>query len=253
MCTVTFIPVEDGFFITSNRDEKVLRKQAIPPQVYEVNGVQLLFPKDADAGGTWIVVKDHSNAAVLLNGGFTNHVPLPMYKKSRGILLLEIFTANTPVNYFMEENLQNIEPFTLILLQDKILYECRWSGDKKYCRQPEIKQSHIWSSTTLYNATIRKKREKWFCHWLQQNINLTTENIVDFHLYAGDGNKYNDIRMNREGELFTVSITSIYATSTHSVMTYLDLKDGKKYIVENGCANNNYYRFSAHANKKHIL
>ena len=71
MCTVTFIPGKDRYFITSNRDEKMLRKPAIAPQPYVINGNTLVYPRDADAGGTWIAMNENGNAAVLLNGAFT--------------------------------------------------------------------------------------------------------------------------------------------------------------------------------------
>ena len=54
MCTVTYLPLEnDGFILTSNRDESPMRK-TIPPKKYLENGVELAYPKDQLAGGTWI-------------------------------------------------------------------------------------------------------------------------------------------------------------------------------------------------------
>ena len=46
MCTVSFIPLSnEDFILTSNRDESPNRK-TLTPQKYEINNVQLLFPKD---------------------------------------------------------------------------------------------------------------------------------------------------------------------------------------------------------------
>jgi len=84
MCTVSFIPVGGKLFISSNRDEKRSRKIALPPAQYEYNELKFVFPKDADAGGTWIAVKENGDAAVLLNGAFINHIAEPPYRKSRG-------------------------------------------------------------------------------------------------------------------------------------------------------------------------
>ncbi|UJH91072.1 NRDE family protein [Antarcticibacterium sp. 1MA-6-2] len=61
MCTVTLLPNNEttkGFILTSNRDEAAERK-AVPPEIYEVNGVNILFPKDKVAGGTWIGVGEN--------------------------------------------------------------------------------------------------------------------------------------------------------------------------------------------------
>ena len=67
MCTVTFIPTNQGCIITSNRDEKISREKAISPQEYEIDGKKITFPKDPKEGGTWIA---HTNnkIVVLLNG-----------------------------------------------------------------------------------------------------------------------------------------------------------------------------------------
>ena len=74
MCTVSFIPVRDTFYLTSNRDEKRTRKKANPPIAYTVAGARMIFPRDGEAGGTWIVLKENGDAAVLLNGAFLHHL-----------------------------------------------------------------------------------------------------------------------------------------------------------------------------------
>jgi uncharacterized protein with NRDE domain len=134
MCTVSFVPVKDKFIITSNRDEKTSRKIAIRPQLSVYNGQKLIFPKDADAGGTWIVMKENGDAAVLLNGAFICHDAEPPYRSSRGIILLNIFSAERPSVTFTKISLQDIEPFTLIMLENNCLYEFRWDGTEKYCK-----------------------------------------------------------------------------------------------------------------------
>src|SRR3954465_10304679 len=96
MCTVTFIPVKDKVYITSNRDEKVVRKQALQPAEYYRKGAKLLFPKDPDAGGTWIALHENGNAVVLLNGAFEKHKPNPPYLRSRGIVMLDIIAEARP-------------------------------------------------------------------------------------------------------------------------------------------------------------
>src|SRR4026207_1194678 len=100
MCTVTFIPAKNGYFITSNRDEKYSRKRAIPPAMYTIGKSKLLFPKDTNAGGTWIALHESGNAAVILNGAFGRHAPQAPYEKSRGIILLEIIETMMPVVFF---------------------------------------------------------------------------------------------------------------------------------------------------------
>lgn len=230
MCTVTFIRVNDSFFLTSNRDEKVQRKQALPPKIYQQEEAVLLYPKDADAGGTWIALKENLDAAVLLNGAFVNHPSQAPYQRSRGLILIDILAAPSPADRFFQIQLGGVEPFTLILFENFGLHECRWDGIKKYKRQLNANQNYIWSSATLYDQSTQTKRADWFAKWQCNHTQPLQADIFHFHQFAGDGDERNDIRMNREGELFTVSITGIQITKHTGMMNYHDLKDGTTYV-----------------------
>jgi uncharacterized protein with NRDE domain len=224
MCTVSFIPVRDNFIITSNRDEKTTRKNAIRPEPSIYNGQKLFFPKDADAGGTWIVMKENGDAAVLLNGAFLCHTAEPPYRLSRGIILLDVISTERPSLTFTKINLQDIEPFTLVLLENNCLYEFRWDGTEKYCKQLSINRAYIWSSSTLYDGFIVKKREQWFASFLNNHPTPTQQDVINFHRFTGDGDNQNDLMMTRDGMYSTVSITSILLTKDRASMKYLDIK-----------------------------
>jgi len=232
MCTVTFIPVKNKLFITSNRDEKILRKPALPPKAYAVINATITYPKDADAGGTWIAMHENGNAVVLLNGGFKKHIPAPPYKKSRGIILLEIIADSKPYAAFHSVKLLNIEPFTLVLLDDNNLYECRWDGSSKHAVHLDKSKAHIWSSVTLYNKAIIQKREQWFREWLRRNPTPSMQDILQVHLFAGDGDNHNDLRMNRNNMMLTVSATGMEISNEKATMHYLDLTADKLYRQE---------------------
>lgn len=232
MCTVSFIPVGSAFFITSNRDEKLTRKKAFAPAVYNYNGLNILFPKDADAGGTWIAAKENGDAAVLLNGAFINHIAVPSYRKSRGIILLDILADESPSAFFTKINLENIEPFTIVLFENKTLFEFRWDGNEKFGKQLSNLKAYIWSSATLYDSLTITKREKWFEEFLQQPVIPSQQTIINFHCFTGDGNTNNDLLMNRDGLHQTVSITSIELNNNKTKMQYLDLKENKSYLQE---------------------
>ena len=224
MCTVSFVPVREKFIITSNRDEKTSRKNALRPRPSLHNGQKLFFPKDGDAGGTWIVMKENGDAAVLLNGAFICHNAEPPYKLSRGIILLDIVATERPSIAFTKTNLQDIEPFTLVLLENNCLYEFRWDGSERYCRQLSINRAYIWSSATLYDGFVVKKREQWFASFLNNHPTPTQQDIINFHRFTGDGDKTNDLLMTRDGKYSTVSITSILLTKDRGSMQYLDIK-----------------------------
>ena len=187
MCTVTFIPLSNKVLLTSNRDEKGIRKRAIHPAVEQFPKARLLFPKDAQAGGTWIGVADSGAVVVLLNGGFIKHEPAAEYRKSRGLIFLDILSESPALSSFNKINLIGIEPFTLVIWEGTKLHECRWSGEEKYIREMDASQPHIWSSVTLYSSDIIHKREQWFNNWLQQHPKPSVEDIRKFHLFGGDG------------------------------------------------------------------
>jgi len=232
MCTVSFIPVKDKFFLTSNRDEKALRKEAFPPAVYWGNGSGLLYPKDAQAGGSWISLHQNGNAAVLLNGAFNKHISQPPYRLSRGIIFLNIITAEKPALAFTKIDLHNIEPFTMIIFENKCLYECRWDGKQKHCVQLKNYRPYIWSSATLYETDVIKKRETWFKEWLNKNPHPTQEDILQFHQFTGDGDINNDLMMNRGGQMLTVSVTGIELSDYFGRMQYIDLKNNRTTLQQ---------------------
>jgi uncharacterized protein with NRDE domain len=223
MCTVTFIPVKDKVFITSNRDEKKTRKSSALPAFYSYNETRnLLYPKDPVGNGTWICLKENGDAAVLLNGAFFPFTA-NTFQISRGQMLLDIVAAQRPSRQFIKSSLWEVAPFTLILFEAGSLYEFRWDGNEKFCKQLPAHRPHIWSSVTLYDSINIKKREHWFASFLNNNPLPTQKDIIDFHQYTGDGNEANNLVMKRGNLYSTVSITSIFLTRDRGSMKHLDI------------------------------
>ncbi|MEI6264962.1 MAG: NRDE family protein [Sphingobacteriia bacterium] len=223
MCTVTFIPTKSGFVITSNRDEHVNRGKAIAPIKIRSNDLEIVYPKDPDAGGTWIATNNNGDAIVLLNGAFEKHISKPPYAKSRGLILLEIFDLINFRDSIHDFHLDNIEPFTIVYFSDNHLFEFRWDGLNKYLKELNAHESHIWSSATLYNEEMTNKRKGWFDQWCLKNPTPNQEAAIDFHLNAGEGNTEVNVKMNRNNELFTVSISSIMIGNEFNDFVYIDL------------------------------
>lgn len=225
MCTVTFIPAGDTCYLTSNRDEKHWRSPAFIPAVQAMNTGRLLFPKDSDAGGTWIAAHENGNAIVFLNGGFVAHTPQPPYRKSRGLILLDLADSASPWNSFLAINLNNIEPFTAVLWEQGHLYECRWDGQQKFHKEINPGRPHIWSSVTLYDEAVIRKRRQWFTQWLQRHPQPQGNDILHFHQFTGDGDRRNDLLMDRDGKVCTVSVTQLIISTPSIQMQYLDLRN----------------------------
>ena len=227
MCTVTFIPAGNHFFFTSSRDEQSGRPLALFPEIYEINGCRVLFPKDPQGGGSWIAVNETGHAGVLLNGAIKAHETGNFYRKSRGLILLDLISAPSPADAFEATDFYGIEPFTVILFENKNLYSGKWDGQMKWLESLSANKPHIWSSVTLYDPVAIRKREDWFHTWLSESAYPGSLDIIHFHQKGGDGDPFNDIMMNRDHKLFTNSISSIRLSTDTASFRYLDLRNGK--------------------------
>jgi hypothetical protein len=223
MCTVTYIPLKDKILITSNRDELKIRTPAVSPQLYDFPNGRILFPKDGQAGGTWIGLHQNGNAMVLLNGAFVRHEHRPPYRLSRGIIFLNIFDAPDPKGSFESIDLDNIEPFTLLIFQQGSLWETKWDGTQKHVFARPADVPLILSSVTLYDAEVREQREHWFVEWLKHNPQPVAADIRKFHEFGGEGDDTINFRMNRNGKLLTVSITGMEIAPGKATMHYKDM------------------------------
>jgi hypothetical protein len=224
MCTVTFIPAFGDAYLTSNRDESGRRSIALPPKEYSGNGYRLIYPGDPDAGGSWIALKENRDAAVLLNGAFEKHERLPSYRKSRGMIFLEIFREQDPHSHFCRIDLQGIEPFTLVLFIAGRLWECRWDGFARHVFLLDGTKSHIWSSATLYEEVARSDKKRMFLKWFASGSSITSGKIIQFH--QANMRRQAGSLINRNDDIGTVSITSIRITARGCGVHYLDLRTG---------------------------
>jgi uncharacterized protein with NRDE domain len=229
MCTVSFVCTNDKIIITSNRDEKIIRPSAVPPKNYTSNGKNIIYPKDSKAGGTWYVVDENGTVLVLLNGANEKHQVQMHYRKSRGQIVLEMISSTSAKEFWNEIDLENIEPFTLVLFQDKKLFQLRWNGVEKSIVDLEIDKNYIWSSSTLYSKAIREQRSSWFYTFLDANPEITEDKMLYFHRCTEADNDENGLVINRNDELKTLSITQSVIEKNKVMIHHLDLIADKKY------------------------
>lgn len=212
MCTISLIPHPDsitGFVLTSNRDEALSRK-TMPPQTEIYKNRRLHFPKDKEAGGTWIGISDHMRCVCLMNGAEEPHVRKPDYRKSRGLVVKDFLAGKKLKSLFNEYDLDNIEPFTMIIVDwynGLGFNELIWNGESRKLHRLPLKE-HIWSSSPLYSQAMKDLRKKWF-RQLKETRGFSPESLLDFHHNAGEGNKESDLIIDR-GFLKTQSITQVH-------------------------------------------
>ena len=222
MCTVRYLPFQDGFILTSSRDEKITRPPAKLSDPIIYHDQEVTFPKDPLGRGSWIATSK-TRTVCLLNGAFIAHVPKPPYKHSRGLVVLHAFEYFTINSFASEYDFKGLEPFTLLLIEAGKLVTLRWTGSKLFIKEKDASQSYIWSSATLYTPEIVTRRESWFSEWLNSAPEQSLESIRTFHKTAGDGDPENAVCMRRANLYATVSLTSIVRSGGKMEMIYEDL------------------------------
>lgn len=237
MCTVTLVPHPDsmtGFILTSNRDESVGRK-TLPPGWEHFQNVKLYYPKDEQAGGTWLGVSELSRCICLMNGASEPHTRKSEYRKSRGVVVKEFLAANRLRSFIKNYNYDGIEPFTMIIVDwsnGLSFQELLWDGSG-YKISKLILKAHIWSSSPLYSKEMKKKRLQWF-EKLKDTVGYNADSILDFHNSAGKGNKEYGLIIDR-GFLKTQSISQVKNSDAELRFTYKNLisKESTKEFLFN--------------------
>ncbi len=226
MCTLTFIPQKNGYLFTSNRDEQNTRRKAARPELTIQKDRELLFPRDGEAGGTWIVSSQNRDYC-LLNGAFSPHERNTPYRRSRGLVLLDAILCQDLLTFNNEYNLSGIEPFTIVAICniENLLQEFRWDGQHRHLSELDFDKPAIWSSSTLYSPEVRKKREQWFSEFLAENPEPGAEDILDFHRFTEDENADHGLVMKRGPSLQTLSISCLQRDPNGLLWYHQDLLD----------------------------
>ena len=209
MCTVSYVPLDNGFILTSNRDELSGRLTSLPPDFYLTeNGLSLYYPKDPVGAGSWMAASEDERVVCLLNGAFHTHKHQPPYDRSRGLIVLEAFQYETPFDFYQGVNLKDVEPFTMIFVWAGLLVEFRWNGkEKHFLSLPN--QPYLWASSTLYSDDVLALKRSWLTEYLQTNPEPAQEMMMNFHEHGGISDPINGMLIKRSNGLQTLSITSI--------------------------------------------
>lgn len=224
MCTVVYLPTKNGACFASLRDESPLRPKAAIPAVVHGKYFNFLAPVDGLAGGSWVGTNEAGTVLILLNGGFSQHVRQTIYRQSRGLLVTAMLGERDALQYWQTLELIDIEPFTLILWQDEALWQLVWDGSVKHSLQHNKSQSHIWSSSTLYNPQAKEMRSRLFSNWVAGNPGISSSSLLHFFDTVKD--TQNGFLVNRSPQLQTLSFTFIAASSANAVQVeYAELPE----------------------------
>ena len=143
--------------------------------------------------------------------------------------MLELISSVSPLQEWINIDLQNIEPFTIVLFENQKLYQLQWNEIKKETKKLDTNQSYIWSSSTLYSKEIRKKRANWFSTFLDIKPEVNEEELFNFHRYTETENKEHGLVINRNDMLKTLSITQTVIEKNKVAIHYSDLITEKEF------------------------
>ncbi len=161
MCTLTFVPAEDGYLAGMNRDELLARAAALPPGIFTKDEIKALYPREP-SGGTWIACNSHGNLLALLNWNEIDTRFLGQKQETRGVLIpkliLESDVSSTGAQ-FDRLPLDGIFPFRLIgvFSKERRLQEWRWDGVRRQKLDLPWERKH-WFSSSLSDAAAEKGR-----------------------------------------------------------------------------------------------
>ena len=234
MCTVTYIPTKKGFIFTSNRDEQPSRK-TIKPSYYTEDGVNLFYPKDEVAGGTWIGVSEQKRLVCLLNGGFVYHDPKLKFPKSRGVVVKTLLKTNDLFAEMNHLDLTGVAPFTLIAVDwknDCKVYELVWCREKKKVKELDANTSNIWSSSTLYTDEMKELRKEWFKNNQLDGDDVKVSEVLGFHQNKTLGEETTSPKMKRD-VVETISTTMVVKENADVSMSYYDYTSNEELSFAN--------------------
>jgi uncharacterized protein with NRDE domain len=211
--------------MASLRDEHPNRMKANLPVLSQSKQPKYISPIDPSGGGSWLGINEYGSVLILLNGGYENHSKKHNYAKSRGKIVIELLSVNHTISYWETIDLNNMEPFTLIVWSNNMLWHLVWDGNKKYQSNVDSQKSHIWSSSTLYNEKEKFERQSLFNKWINQTSGINQSSLLDF--FTMERNLTESIFIRNNKEIKTLSYSFIEIEKRKKIhINYHDLSEG---------------------------
>jgi hypothetical protein len=215
MCTVSWLHLNDGYQLLSNRDEKRTRALAAGPAIRERDGVCFIAPTDRHAGGTWIGTNEFGISLCLLNGP-----PAERAYQSRGLLLFELLSAPSfeeARRRLLGSGLFRFAPFTLaILAPGGYTAAMEWDGRRISDVEPRLPLV----SSSFDPQGVRARRREEFERRLNAACEPSPSLLFGFHLSHGAAPDAYSTCMHRP-DAETVSLSRVKVTQSQIEFLYL--------------------------------
>jgi hypothetical protein len=186
MCTVSFLPRPNGFYLAMNRDEKRTRSSALPPAIVDLatgrvrptGGLtkrRAIFPREPN-GGTWISTNDAGVCLALINWHRIDRDPM------QGIIsrgeVVEALAGKSSTDEIAAGltalPLRQLRPFRLIAIISaaRSIDEWRWNLETLSVRKHKWGARH-WFSSGFDERRAESERTK-FCDAADQQRSAGT-------------------------------------------------------------------------------
>jgi hypothetical protein len=221
MCTVSFLPKAQGFYLAMNRDEKRTRSIALPPSIIDLTTRRAIFPREP-TGGTWISANDAGVCLALINWHRVEREP-KHYPISRGQVVKELAgksSADEITKGVTKLPLRKLRPFRLIAItpSEKIVTEWRWNLEWLTVRNHQWQPQH-WFSSGLDERRAELERGR-ICDAAQDGQSRRTLRwLRQLHRSHAPARGAFSICMHRP-DASTVSYTEIAVSGGRATMRY---------------------------------
>ena len=220
MCSVTFLPREEGFVLAMNRDELISRVPALPPRVHQRGDLAVLCPSEP-SGGTWIGVNSAGLAFSLLNWhSQPDRTGEDLISRGEVVrALLSGRSSSAAAAILKELPLRRMNPFRLVAvsLPERSLTEWRSGSEVLTFKVHPWKRLH-WFSSGFDEARAINVRRRVCAQFPGDLEDLTTLRRLhaSHHPIAGPFS----LCMHRE-DAATVSYTEISVRDHTASMSYI--------------------------------
>jgi hypothetical protein len=232
VCTVTIVPLQDGFRLRCNRDERRDRAEALAPVCREVQDRSIIYPEDPAGGGTWIGVNDTGLAAALLNRTpgtrmMARAAAAGRRPRSRGVIVPDLLRSATlaeALDCMAAMNPVEFDRFRLVVVQDTAAATISSDGTTLSVSRADFDRPIMLTSSSLGDAVVEGPRRQLFAELFGGSESSWLRAQRQFHHHQWTSRPEISVRMER-CDARTVSQTVVDVRSTAIELRYMPLRD----------------------------
>lgn len=182
MCTVTFVPKENGYLLGMNRDEQRSRATALPPGRHRALGREIVCPAES-GGGTWIALNDAGVSFALINWYSIPSPPItdPITRGSIIPSLSGLATVAEIRQMLDRLTLDRVRPFRLVAVipGERRVEQFDWNGSRldpirhdwrprQWASSGHDERSAVRARVTVFEESLNRTSSTVEKNWLRR-------------------------------------------------------------------------------------